>query len=432
MPETFADSFYTMVGGAVFPEENQQSAIAKICSIMLPGLGIMAGVPFLKAACDAAYETEPGCKIFQIATFVSFGLGTIWMFISVIDLIRRVPKEEVVKNYSKTYRYVQHGAVHVLSTVNTIIPAYISYQFNGSNPYYMFISVPVSYAFNVYAFYQLTDISNFRYIYYCVKTCATDSPSTQLMFNIERLSSQILNLPHAEGELLCGRLFVGESGEEFLANINNAVELLEVQRPIPLWAKIVRCGCQFAFLVFPIANIFVNARLSREAVELLTKNELLVYMLAGLMLTVGTTMDTIFALRTAGLIHDEVVRKLTKAQSPEYLSAHWPKLAMGLTATSLILGGLSASSRIQIAKKTVDNLFVVVSAGVNATIFECYAQRDLMGSVVASGVGFFNMRDAQLTRAVNKLRVVSSIVSTADQEQLNRTLSNEGLITNSM
>ena len=87
-----------------------------------------------------------------------------------------------------------------------------------------------------------------------------------------------------------------------------------------------------------------------------------------------------------------------------------------------MLAGLSSSSRIQIAEKTVDSTLIVVCAGINATIFEWFAQRDLSGRFFESGVMLFKTRDAELIQDVRRLRAVNNVVQEADPPQLNELL----------
>ena len=447
---SFRVAFDSMLNMVTSPDDNGSSFCSKMVSYGLPAIGFIAGIPFLQAACDAAGGTEPGCTAFEIGTVVSYGLGAVWMINSGINRMRREPEETKIVNNSKTcYRVGQHAVANTLSVINTVIPAYISYRFNDSNPYYLLISVPVSYAFNAFAFYSLTDLAFFRRMIINFRV-GESSLSNRLSQDINRLIALMINAPRGQYQALSRQLFrmiesnaprdslTGATpqasasllnqpgfvrGEAyFLENLLETISGLDTNIRPSTWKKVVRLCFQAAFLVFPVTNIFVNKTLSRQAVELLFDSKIAIVFFSSIMVTVSAVIDTIFAAKTAGNIHDAIARKVSGEYSDDYLTVKKPKLAATFTILSLILAGLSSSSRIQIAKKTVGSAFIVVCAGINATIFEWYAQRDLSGRFFESGVILFNTPDAALIKDVRRLRAANGVVQKADPHQLNELL----------
>lgn len=446
MISSFAGAFNTLLNRVMSPEEDHPGYCSSLVSYGLPAIGFIAGVPFLHAACDVASDKEPGCTLFQIGTVVSYGFGAVWMISSVISRMRPEPEEAHRVNNCKTrYLVSQHAVANALSVINTVIPAYISYHFNDSNPYYLFISVPISYAFNAFAFYGLTDLA------YCRRmilnfTHGSASLSNQFSQDINRLITLMINAPRNEYQSLSSQLFQISEGillsddaskrskvgdyllnqqevvherTNYLDNLLGAIAALDERVPSATWRKLARLSFQAVFLVFPLTNIVVNKRLSRQAVALLFDSDIATVIFSSIMVMVSAVIDTVFAIKTAGQIYDAFARKINGGHSSDYLSVKKPTLAATFSFLSLILAALSSSSRVQIAKKTVGSSFISVCAGINATIFEWYAQRDLSGRFFESGVVLFKARDSQLIRDVRCLRAADDIVKKSDHHQLN-------------
>lgn len=417
---SYANSFYNLIQSKVFSVSNQsKGCFYKTLKYIVPAFGMLAGIPFLKPACDAA-DNDVGCTFFQAATLISYGLGSVWMISSALEQMAPTTNDEkIVRNHSQAYKVSRHIVANTLSIINTAIPAYISYNFNDNNPFYLCISVPISYAFNAYAFYQLSNVrQHYRYFYNLFQSSRTSS-CHQLITNVELLRKKILNMPQTQGDGFYSNL-VSRSNDS-KAYIDNII-LLNLTHVVDIKSKLnktLRILFQIAFLIFPITNMFVNIKLSKDAVELMTSNETIITLLASLMVCTSTTMDTIFGVRTAGIMYDSLERLVTGSKSNEYLTARKPCLSNIFTITSLIFGGLSSSSRIQIAKKTVGDLFIVICVGVNATIFEWYAQRDLSNRLVKSSVTFFNTGDASLVKSSNQLESLAKIIEFSDHKKLN-------------
>ena len=278
MRVSFCEDFNSLLNKVTLPDDNESSCGSNIIRYGLPAIGFIAGIPFLQAACDAAGRTEPGCTAFQIGTVVSYGLGAVWMINSVISRMHRGPEEaKIVNNFNTCYRVSQHAVANTLSFINTVIPAYISYRFNNSNPNYLLISVPVSYAFNAFAFYGLTDLALFRRTIINCRAGAS-SPSNQLSQDINQLIAVMINAPQDKYQALSKQLFqsiensaprngltnavskkssslldpqgIVQSEDNFLDNLLETISDLDANLRPSTRKKAVRLCFQATFLVF--------------------------------------------------------------------------------------------------------------------------------------------------------------------------------------
>lgn len=427
LPLQYEQSFYSLVGMKSYPDTTKSCSASTVIPYVFALIGLFSGVSFLNAACKLVADEEPYCKIFQISTVFSYGVGSFWMMSNVLARIRCFTRaEKVIKNKRLGCEIVQHFIANALSVVNTVIPSYISYKFNDGNPWFLLVSVPVSYAFNVYAFYGLTDIKLFQRLVDKIKRCKSPSQASQLEGRLGRLIRHLLYATPAESESMRQQLFLDEhspvceeSGRSFLAAVFTLSSQLGEVKKKSLCQRVGRIVFQVFFLVFPVVNIFVNYSLSRQAVELLLENEILIMALSLLMVTVSAVIDAVFSVLTAGDIYDSASRLITKSQTTEYLASKKPVLSTVITFLSLIIAGLSSTSRLDIANETVNSLFVVACVGINAVIFEWYAQRDLFGRLYESGVVAFKAKDKGLVDGTRRLMGVRSIIEGADQRRLN-------------
>lgn len=415
---TFPQAFLRTADRQLNPENSNTSSCQKAMRYSAPLLGLAAGIPLLRAACNTAANNGPLCVIFEIATFISFGLTAVWMFNNAIESLQPITEDEsIIYDYSQKQKVLTHVAANTLSVINTAIPAYISYQFNSRNPLFLIISVPVSYSLSLFALYNLLSVHNFRFLKRLLRGTPDSPLMLKLLKQIQKMRVFLLNAPAEEANQYASDLINASNNSAIFIKKLLEININIPELPRPKLRKYLRLVSQFSFLLFPTTTALVNRKLASDGVTLLTENLVILIPLTILMTGVNATIDSIFSYETGGILYDGVERLATCSPPRDYLSAKKPCLSLTFTLITLIIAGLSSSYRIHIANETLGILFITVCAAINTTIFERFLQKDIVDGCANRSVILFKTEDEKIMKSIFQLESFNKLLLKSDREK---------------
>lgn len=413
---------------------------------LLTSLGAIAGVPFANPAYKAASGNPILGGFFAGGTIVAYGAGAIWILHNIYDELNQSSIKKTLLDRSKLHTRTKYIISTLLGITISSVPIYTVFKQNEIG-WFALITIPISIAFNFYGYYTLIDTISLDKIKvfltsYCSKSdyFKISNKSTLTKYTIDYLTSFINSDATYLSEIYDRLITSSTSGRHFIAKLlQHSVDNNDISN---VWTNgRPRALLQFLFMVFPISNAVVNAKLAREAATLLSDN--IFFGISFVILTIPPSLiiDSIVTTITTGNIYDVVVNKIFKKPSYDYISAHYFKLNSISIAVAVIFAILSSSSRAFIANDTINNdtsWFFMLSAISSSIIFESFALKDLFNKILMKLISKTGNPNAKLALDMQeRLLEFASTINRVDSKTIDlwleadMQLENEALLTKS-
>src|SRR3990167_419539 len=124
-------------------------------------IGIMAGVPWIKPAMQAAGDIRWWGYVNSVCVVLSYGMTSTWIFLELTKKLNPVPPEtgHILKKGKVIINITEHFLCHFFGLTMAIPVSYIASVYNQSNPLNFFLATFVAYAFNTFGLYKLNEFT---------------------------------------------------------------------------------------------------------------------------------------------------------------------------------------------------------------------------------------------------------------------------------